>query len=601
MQEYKEKEYNTKFDWSLWLKMLRELKRHKSKVYLLIIVMVFNALIDTALPLMTKYGIDKMIIPKDYSGIQTFALLYFLLILFQFVNVYLLIDIAGRIETGLNFDLRSRAFRKLQSMSFSYFDRTSSGWIVARVTSDINRLGDVVAWGIVDLIWGFAMIIFVLAVVFSLSWKLALILLALMPVIAVISIYFQEKMFRLFRQVRRYNSMITHSFGEGIHGAKTTKTLVCEDANLQDFMDLSHKMYQSSIKSAIISALFMPMILMVSSVGTGIVVWLGGAAVIGQVITYGTLVAFISYTMHLFEPFSNVARLFAEMQHAQASAERVFSLINLEPEIVNNEDFSPLWQNRSMQGKISIKDLSFAYKESHPVFENFNLEIAEGESIALVGETGTGKTTLVNLICRFYEPTKGKIELDDIDYTEVPLKWIHSNLGYVQQVPHLFQGSVMENIRYGRLDASDEEVMEAARIVRADEFIQNLPDKYDYKVGEAGNLLSTGQKQLIAFARVVLADPALLILDEATASIDTETEQLVQEAMHIVLSGRTGIIVAHRLSTIRQVDRILLLHKGEILEMGNHHDLMHQKGRYYQLYVNQFMQEVAEEEFQKEA
>jgi len=279
----------------------------------------------------------------------------------------------------------------------------------------------------------------------------------------------------------------------------------------------------------------------------------------------------------------------------------VFSLINLEPEITSKVDYTDEWNGRRMQGKVSIKDMSFAYKESHPVFKNFNLEIAPGESIAFVGETGTGKTTLVNLICRFYEPQSGTIEIDAQDYRQLPLKWIHSHLGYVQQVPHLFQGTVMENIRYGRLDASDEEVMEAARNVRADEFIQNLPGKYDYKVGEAGNLLSTGQKQLIAFARVVLANPALLILDEATASIDTETEQLVQEAMHIVLSGRTGIIVAHRLSTIRQVDRILLLHKGEIQEMGNHHDLMHQKGRYYQLYMNQFMQEAAEEELKKEA
>ncbi len=601
MEEYKEKEFSTRFDWRLWLKMLGQLSRHRRKIIVLVIVMVFNALIDTALPLMTRYGIDHMIIPKDYSGIPTFALMYFLLILFQFINVYLLIDIAGRIETGMNFDLRSKAYRKLQSMSFSYYDRTSTGWIVARVTSDVNRLGDVVAWGIVDLIWGFAMIIFVLGVVFSLSWKLALILLALMPIIAFISVYYQDKMFKLFRQVRRYNSMITHAFGEGIHGAKTTKTLVREDANLQDFMDLNEKMYNSSVKSAITSALFMPMILMVSSLGTGVVVWIGGNAVVGQVITYGTMVAFISYTMQLFEPFSNVARLFAEMQHAQAAAERVFSLLTMEPEILSTEDYTADWQQRPMEGQISIRDLNFAYKENKPIFQSFNLEIEPGESIALVGETGTGKTTLVNLICRFYEPSSGTIEIDGMDYTKVPLKWIHSNLGYVQQVPHLFQGSVMENIRYGRLDATDEEVMEAARLVRADEFIQDLPDKYDYKVGEAGNLLSTGQKQLIAFARVVLADPALLILDEATASIDTETEQLVQEAMHVVLSGRTGIIVAHRLSTIRQVDRILLLHKGEILEMGRHQDLMHLKGRYYQLYMNQFMQEVAEEELQKEA
>ncbi|HOA29759.1 MAG TPA: ABC transporter transmembrane domain-containing protein, partial [Candidatus Cloacimonadota bacterium] len=437
MQEYTEKEYTSKFDWSLWLKMLKQLQRHKSKVYLLIVVMIFNALIDTIMPLMTKYGIDHMIIPKQYSGIQTFSLMYFLLIVFQFVNVYLLIDVAGRIETGLNFDLRSKAFRKLQSMSFSYFDRTSSGWIVARVTSDINRLGDVVAWGIVDLIWGFAMIIFVLIVVFTLSWKLALILLGLMPIIAILSHYFQGRMFRLFRQVRRFNSMITHSFGEGIHGAKTTKTLVCEDINLQEFQDLSQQMYRSSIRSAITSALFMPMILMVSSLGTGIVVWLGGSAVLAQTISYGTLVAFISYTMHLFEPFSNVARLFAEMQHAQASAERVFSLINLEPEIISSEAYTPQWQERTMQGKISIQDMSFAYKEAHPIFHNFNLDIAPGESIALVGETGTGKTTLVNLICRFYEPQHGSIKIDDMNYKELPLKWIHSNLGYVQQVPHL--------------------------------------------------------------------------------------------------------------------------------------------------------------------
>ncbi|MDZ4183163.1 MAG: ABC transporter ATP-binding protein, partial [Candidatus Cloacimonadaceae bacterium] len=327
----------------------------------------------------------------------------------------------------------------------------------------------------------------------------------------------------------------------------------------------------------------------------------GGNSVLAGAIGFGTLVAFISYTMQLFEPISNVARLFAEMQNAQAAAERVFSLLELQPEIVSSIPFTPEWEQKSMQGRICLDDLSFAYKEGKPVFEHFDLEIEPGESIALVGETGTGKTTLVNLICRFYEPTGGRILIDGIDYKELPLMWIHKNLGYVQQVPHLFQGSVLENIRYGRLDATDEEVMEAARVVRADEFIQDLPERYQYKVGESGNLLSTGQKQLIAFARVVLADPALLILDEATASIDTETEQLVQEAMHKVLSGRTGIIVAHRLSTIRQVDRILLMHRGKVIESGNHHDLMHLRGRYHQLYMNQFMQEVADSEFLKEA
>lgn len=601
MDRYQETEFKNRFNWRLWVSLLRQAMPQRWKMIVLAAVMIINALKDVTLPLLTRYGIDHMIIPKNYAGMPTLIALFLVLIVVEFCITFLLVDLAGRIETGMNYDLRRIAYRKLQSMSFSYYDHIPTGWIVARLSGDINRLGDIVASGLMDLIWGIAMIFFVMGIVFVLSWKLALILLALVPVIALIAWHFQIKLFGAFRNVRRLNSMITSSIGEGIHGAKTTKTLVREQANLGEFMDLNSQMYHHTVKAAVASALFMPLILMVSSVGTGLVLWRGGFSVLIGAIGFGTLVAFINYSMQLFEPISNVARLFAEMQNAQAAAERVFSLLELQPEIVSNVPFSEDWQARRMRGHIVLGELSFAYNEGKQIFSKFNLEIAAGESIALVGETGTGKTTLVNLICRFYEPQSGSILIDGLDYAQVPLMWIHKQLGFVQQVPHLFQGSVMENIRYGRLDATDRDVIAAAVMVRADEFVQRLPGQYDYQVGEAGNLLSTGQKQLIAFARVVLADPALLILDEATASIDTETEQLVQAAINTVLAGRTGIIVAHRLSTIRQVDRILLLHQGEILEMGNHHDLMHQRGRYYQLYMNQFMQEAVDEELQKDA
>ncbi len=600
-QIYQEKEFSKNLDPKLWLAVLKQAMPYKVHMLWIAGLMTFMAGLDSILPLFTKYAIDHMIIPKNMEGIVLFSLLYLGVVIIGFFTVAVFIHLTGLVETGMNFDLRKRCFNKLQAMHLAYYDRTPTGWIVARLNSDISRLGDIVAWGIVDLAWGFAYIIIVSFIVFTLSWKLALIFVVLLPLIAYVSIRFQKKLLVAYRMVRKLNSRLTHSFGEGIHGAKTTKTLVREEANLGEFTELNREMYSSSVKAAVASALFMPIILMVSSLGVGLVLWLGGVATLNQSISYGALVAFISYTMQLFEPISNVARLFAEMQNGQAAAERVFSLLELQPEIINNVPWDETWSNRAMAGDIALEDISFAYKDGQPVFSNFNLHIRPGESIALVGETGTGKTTLVNLICRFYEPQSGSIKIDGIDYQDIPLKWIHSQLGYVQQVPHLFQGTIMENIRYGRLEATDDEVIEAAKLVNADSFISELPGAYLYQVGESGNLLSTGQKQLIAFARVVLANPRFLILDEATASIDTETEGLVQIAMNKALQGRTGIVVAHRLSTIRNVDRILMMYKGKVIESGSHSELMHHKGRYYKLYMNQFMQETADAELAKEA
>lgn len=599
-QIFQEKEYTSNLDPKLWLEVLKQALPYKQLLLIITAQMVLMAGMDAMLPLFTRFAIDKMIIPKDTSGLLGFCLLYLLLLLAGFVNVLLFIHFTGKVETGMNYDMRKKCFAKLQSMQIGYYDRTPTGWLVARITSDISRLGDIVAWGIVDMAWGVAMVFWVLGITLMMNWRLAIIIILLIPVMTYIGILFQKRMLKSYRLVRKLNSRITHSFGEGIHGAKTTKTLVREDAILGEFKEVNNDMYRHSVKAAVLSALFMPLILMLSSTGLGLILWLGGLTTLKGGMTVGALMAFIEYITHMFEPISNVARLFAEMQNGQAAAERVFTLMELQPEIISSVPWDENWAKKKMQGRISLENIDFAYKDGQPVFQNFSLDITPGESIALVGETGTGKTTLVNLICRFYEPQNGVIRIDGHDYRKLPLEWIHSQLGYVQQIPHLFQGSIRENIRYGRLDASDTEVYAAAKAVFADDFIQRLPGTYDYLVGEAGNLLSTGQKQLIAFARVVLANPRLLILDEATASIDTETEGLVQEAMHKLLANRTGIIVAHRLSTIRNVDRILLMHLGKVLEQGTHHQLMQNKGRYYKLYMNQFMQETADSELARE-
>jgi ATP-binding cassette subfamily B protein len=383
-------------------------------------------------------------------------------------------------------------------------------------------------------------------------------------------------------------------------GAKTTKTLVREERNLEEFEGLTGEMRSSSIRVAIFSSIFYPIVAALGGVGTALALWFGGKMVVSTAITYGTLVAFVTYTIQFFEPIGQIARIFAELQSAQASAERVLSMISTPLEIEDRPDvidaygdaFQPNLENwEPIKGDVTFRNVSFSYKEGEKVLRDFNLKVKAGETIALVGETGSGKSTIVNLICRFYEPTEGQILIDGTDYRERSQLWLQSNLGYVLQTPHLFSGTVRDNIRYGRLDATDQEIEEAAKLVNADNFISKLEKGYDTEVGEGGNRLSTGQKQLISFARAVVANPKLFVLDEATSSIDTETEQIIQKAISNVLEGRTSFIIAHRLSTIRSADRILVIVDGKVIEEGNHHQLLNKRGYYYRLYTNQFMEE----------
>lgn len=596
-----EQDYTKRFDFGLWKKLFRYIKGYKKEAMILAVVMMGVGGIEAIFPMLTKEAVDRFVIPGTTKGLLGFALIYAALVVVQAFNVWLFIAIAGKMETGITYDIRKAGFQRLQELSFSYYDKTAVGWMMARMTSDIKRLGEIISWSLVDAVWGVTMMLGMMTIMFWLNWKLALISLSVVPLLALISLYFQKKILKSYREVRKINSKITGSFNEGIMGARTTKTLVREDKNLEEFSVLTGSMRASSIRAAIFSSLFLPIVLTMGSVGTGLALWLGGQEVLMETISYGVLVAFISYTVRFFEPISQLARIFAELQSAQASAERTLSMIDTEPEIfdrtevaaIYGDSFHPKRENwEELQGNISFQHVSFAYKNGETVLEDFNLEIKAGESIALVGETGSGKSTIVNLACRFYEPTTGEILIDGVDYRERSQRWLHENIGYVLQTPHLFSGTIKDNIRYGNLEACDLDIIRAAKLVNAHSFIMKLANGYDTVIGEGGSNLSTGEKQLISFARAILANPKIFVLDEATSSIDTEMEMVIQDAVDRVLEGRTSFIIAHRLSTIRRADRILVIRDGKVIEEGKHKELLKKKGYYYRLYTNQFLDEM---------
>lgn len=595
-----EMDHNEKINFSFWKNFLIYAKPYKKYFLFLALVMIGVAIIDAIFPLMNKKAIDSFIVNKTTVGLNSFAIKYGILVLIQAINVWFFIAIAGKIEVKMAYSIRKIGFEKLQVLPLSYYDNKAVGWLMARMTSDINRLSETISWGLVDFVWGITMMLSITVVMFSLNMKLALITLSVIPPLAIISVYFQEKILMAYRKVRKINSRITGAFNEDISGAKTTKTLVREEKNLSEFTELTSEMKDSSIRAVCISSLYLPIVLLLGSIGTALALNFGGKAVILKAISYGTLVAFINYTIQFFEPVRELAAIFAELQSAQASAERVFSLINEDLEIEDTIEvinqygdfFNPKIENwPEIKGEVEFKNISFSYKDDEKILEDFNLHVSPGETIALVGETGSGKSTIVNLLCRFYEPNSGKILIDGVDYRKRPQVWLHENLGYVLQSPHLFSGTIMDNIRYGNLEASELDIIRASKLVNAHDFIIKLENGYDTEVGEGGSLLSTGQKQLISFARAVLRDPRIFVLDEATSSIDTETEKIIQDTIQKVLKGRTSFIIAHRLSTISNADKILVIKKGKIIESGNHSELLSKKGYYYRLYTNQFIEE----------
>jgi len=586
---FDEEEFTSEINTHTLRRILAQLKPHWKWVVVMMTANVIVSFTDSYFGFLRKGIIDDGIASGDHAALLRVFAVYGVTVLTQAFGVFWLIYFTAMLGERVQYDLRKKMFTHLQNLSFSYFDRTPVGWIMSRLTSDPTRIAELVTWGLLDSSWGALSIITSLGFMLIINWRLALIVVTIVPVLLFVAAYFKTKIIIEYRQVRKVNSKITGAYNENITGVRVVKALCREEENLREFGELTDDMYRAGFRAAWLSALFLPAVQIISAVALGAIIWYGGAQVQWGGMTIGGIQAFVSYISFMLWPIQDLARVYAEMQHAVASAERVFSLLDSSPDVADRPD---AMDPGTIQGDIEFDHVDFYYEPDKPVLTNFSLKVKRGETIALVGPTGGGKSTIVNLVCRFYEPKRGSIRIGGRDYTALSLHAIQSRIGVVLQTPHLFSGPIRENIRYGRLDATDEDIEQAARLVGAHDFITTLEKKYGEQVGEGGNLLSVGQKQLISLARAVLAQPEIFIMDEATSSVDTLAEALIQRGMEKLMQGRTSFIIAHRLSTVRRADRILFIENGRIVEMGNHAELLRARGRYYQLYTRQFRREM---------
>lgn len=574
------------------------LKKYKLMFIRMIIMGMMVSSVDAIYPLFNRYAIDHFIAYKTLDTLPMFIILFVLFALAQAVVNYFNVLDCSSIELYINRDLRNNAFEHLQDVSLSYYNQNSVGYIHARVMSDTGKIGQMASWRLMDIIWFGSNILFSMIVMLIVNWKLAIWVILIVPMAALSISYFQKKLLILNRDIREQNSKITSNINEGITGVKSIKSLVIEDKMSRHFRDDTVSMYRKSLRAAHFDAMFNSTVAMLTSIALGLVIWKGGALSAEHMIEIGTLSIFMSYAMGMLFPIQTVVSSISQIVAIRVNIERYVNLLNVEGEVRDSEEvikkygtsFEPKYENfEKLNGDVEFENVSFQYPDGDElVLENFNLKVPKGCNVAIVGETGAGKSTLVNLVCRFFEPTKGRVLIDGEDIKARSLKWLHSNIGYVLQTPFLFSGTVRDNLRYGKEDISDEKIMESLSMIGADSIVNKLKDGLDSNVGESGDMLSTGEKQLLSIARALLADPKILILDEATASIDTVTEKIIQNAVSKLIKGRTSFVIAHRLSTIVNSDVILVVNEGKIVEQGNHKSLMKARGEYYNLYTRQY-------------
>lgn len=582
---FEDEAFEKPFNMQQFKRLMAYTRPYKKSFAVALTLMIIHSILSLSGPYITKLAVDEYIPQKDTSGLIILMGIFILIIALQIITYTFRVLLMTRTGHSIIYDLRKAVFANLQKLSFSYFDNRPAGKILVRVTNYVNSLAGLLSDGIINTIVDIVTLLAIIVIMLLINVKLTLISIAtFIPLSIAISIL-QRKLKRKWQILNNKNSNRTAFIQENISGIKVIQAFTREKENISIFRGLNENVRTSYISAILTNNLFWPFVDGISVIGLSFTYIVGVQLITNQEITPGVLVALTGYLGRFWGPINNMAAIYSQLLTAMANTERIFETLDEEPEIKDKLNAIEL---PSIQGKVEFKDVTFGYEKGVDVLRKLNFKIQPGEMIALVGPTGAGKTTIVNLISRFYDVTGGTIFIDGYDISKVTLNSLRSQMGVMMQDTFIFSGTIMDNIRYGRLDATDEEVMQAARVVHADEFISKLEKGYQTMVDERGSSLSTGERQLLAFARVILADPKILILDEATSSIDTKTEKKIQSAIQKVLEGRTSFVIAHRLSTIRQADKIMYVDKQNIIESGTHDELVHKGGAYAELYKSQY-------------
>lgn len=570
-------------DINVFKDLIKFYKIEYKKLYMLMFVVVISGILQAVVPLSIKLLTDDFITKQNLKGFIIAGIGFFSLVIISTLAIYSFYVFGGKLEYQVSKEIRKSVFERIEKFSLTNIKKYETGELISRLTSDVQKLSEVFSWGVIDACHSIIVLLISISIMLYLSYTLTLMLFLILPAIYIVTVIFQKNILKFQRKVRDYNSKIIRSYTESLSYIKTIKALGIEDKKKKEFKVYNEKYRKYNLLSILISAIFVPTVMFVASIGVGFAFNFSSISVMRNVMTYGAFLSFLTYSFQIFEPFKMLAQIFTDLKSAQASAERVFQILYEEDEILEEEE-----SDLDFEGNIKFENVSFHYFDDDKlILKDFNFEIKNGESVAFIGSTGSGKSTIVNLICKFYNPTSGDIYLDGINYRNIDKTCLYNNLGYVLQQPQLFSISIKENIKFGNENATDEEILKVCNLLGIDEFISKLPNGIDTVIGETGYNISGGQKQLISFARALIKNPKLLVLDEATSSIDTETEKIIQNKMKDILKGKTSIIVAHRLSTIKHCDKIVLIENGNILEQGTHLELLDKKGIYYKMYISE--------------